>query len=145
MLTTKRLEEISIGFDLDCGGYCFENIKDREWVELLGEHVCVLDSDDAIEYVLGSLGDLGIEQWFTTSILLFDPSGIYADVNKKWPDVLPFPEWNGSFKLVHSSILNEYDRECYCDNYLDCARCEDGYVLHEGGNYAIYQFEDSEE
>lgn len=142
MLTQKRLREISVSHDLDYGGYEYENAGD--WQSILGENVAILDSDGAFEGVHGSLRDLGIDT-VAPLVMAFEPSGIYANRDKQWPKSLPMPSWGGEFKLIHSGILLESERECICEGEeSECEKCQgDGFYVSEGGNYAFYAFEET--
>ena len=103
MLTEKRLTEIGYGYDLDCGGYAFENAHNLSGVV----------SDDS-----GELGD-----YFDRSydLLLLDVGNhAYSEDADGLPSL--YRAADGSrYRRVFRGQLTGSDRECHCSGCLSDA------------------------
>lgn len=157
-LSAARLQEISTSHDLDLGGYEYVNVRD-DWVPFLRSReigfVAEIDADVFAGEVMGSARDFFGHNIHSMSlpIILFTPSGHFAG-NANWPEMLPgghdefFDDnYNGKYKLVDHGVLNEYEHDCICVGDPDsvsaarCHRCGGrGYLTHEGGDWALYDF-----
>ena len=150
IFTNKTLTHLSIGYNLDCGGYEFTNPEHKSL-----EGCVVWDDPDAdyIPWVLGAL-DKGSDWWgLSCPMYAFRPSqGAF-----EWPETLPDPDFPR--RLLGHGRLYDTDRECYCrgqpegdewvpsgdgsgEPYPHCERCEgEGTVDSPGGLWALYTLE----
>lgn len=119
-LTQKRLEEISISHDLDCGGYEYSAVG-SEWQKILGEApyrhtLCAtIEADIFGGEVMGSSRDFfGFNIYeLRCPIIFFDPCGIYCNPDTTtWPNGLP--DADGPYTLIIQGWLNEYESDCHC-------------------------------
>ena len=125
-LTQKRLEEISISHDLDCGGYEYTAV-DSEWQKILDEEpyrhtLCAtIDADVFGGEVMGSSRDFfGFNiHSLRCPIILFDPCGVYCNPDTtSWPKELPDDAGYGPYTLIIQGWLAEYDSDCHCHGKL---------------------------
>jgi hypothetical protein len=149
MYSPERLEQLNFGYDLDGGGYSFENTTHK------GLEGCVV-LDSGLEYVLGESNPAADRDCV---FLAFRPCGVYASLSTEWPETLESDYEEEPFELLESGVLYETDHECNCHgiesdethvgweftgNVSDkpwpkCNRCDgEGYVLSEGGEWALY-------
>jgi hypothetical protein len=145
-LSQARIEELSEGHGLSSGGYSYENVR-SDWVEQLQRagitRVLEIEADIWGGEVMGSAREaFSVDvHGLDSPVILFSPTGVYAgDAN--WPDRLIGTD--ETYALLQRGILNEYERECwYCEGTgrhegLRCMPCEEGQLLHEGGDWALY-------
>lgn len=148
------LKQLSIGYDLDGGGYEFEAAPDA-----LGPCVAVWTDPD-FDY-------LPIERprgYYSLSLPMFalaPNSGHFR--RHEFPQ--SFIDSDGdTYRLVSSGVLYGSDRDCHCHgmadvsgawfytgNYMDgadpnCERCDGtGYIDSAGGEWALYALADDED
>lgn len=152
----ERLQELSNGYDLDGGGYSFGN---TDHAELAG---CVV-LDSGLDYLDSYTGNDGRGQ--SLAFYAFRPCGVYGPVTpKEWPASIPY-DGDGRYVLQSSGMLAETEHECSncgglgyaedidgVENGEPCPRCGgtdsgepgNGYVISEGGEWALYAFEEFE-
>jgi hypothetical protein len=106
-MTPQRLTELSIGYDLDCGGYEFDNAPPE-----LGEHVVTLDSDMAIK----DLGPFERDDFWGLSCPVFAFAPMLY--NHKFPESYPGPWDDTTMVKAQEGTLYETDRECHCHGKL---------------------------
>ena len=111
----ERLDEINYGYDMDCGGYSFE---EAEGFHDLPPGTLVAEGDFG-EYVdareMAMLHGV-CEEDLT---IFFDPDSNYV----AWPESL-VDAWDAEIKLISKGVLFSTDHDCYCQGYLDICTTE---------------------
>ena len=109
MATPERLRELSIGYDLDTGGYEFENAP-----EALGGAVVVLDDPD-LDYM--GLHD-AVHDYYSHScpVLAFAPNTGHFP-RHEFPESYEVED-HGTMVKVFEGDLRETDHECHCHGKL---------------------------
>ena len=109
MATPERLRELSLGYDLDCGGYSFENAP-----EALGGAVVVLEDPD-LDYM--GLQD-AVHDYHSHScpVLAFAPNSGHFP-RHEFPESYEVED-HGTMVKVFEGDLNETDHECHCHGKL---------------------------
>lgn len=138
MYTRERIEELGRGYDLDGGGYAFEE-PEEELRELLPSGALVYDGD--WEYFPGFVEDYG----HSCPFFVFLPHCSSAT----FPSELP-SEWRESrYYADRRGILYTTERDCsWCDGegeetFEECPRCEGtGLVESAGGLWCLYVLRD---
>jgi len=138
-----RLEELSMGYDLDSGGYEFEVAPKG----LEAKVHCVVWEDPDPDYIPWCVGDASpatFRGWYGLSCPLyaFAPGGGSVE----WPAEFETEEY--TFALVREGVVLGSEHECHCEGQSRCLRCDDtGYVNSEGGAWAVYAIkqEDTDE
>jgi hypothetical protein len=116
-----ELERLGFGYDLDCGGYEFENPEGHP--ELRGLGVVIWDSIDP-DYVPWVLDDCDFYS-LSCPIYVFHPyeHGFGSALEGEWP--IQITTDNGwVWDLISHGALNETDRDCHCHGKKQCPNCE---------------------
>lgn len=136
-----RLESLTLGYSLDGGGYSFEE-PEVSALKALGAVIWSDPDPDYIPWIIGE-GCRGSEYWALSSpVYVFAPNTGHFS-RTVWPS--EYQEGDDIYTLVRQGVLTESDRECLCraDSKSkpnpDCPDCDgDGYVISEGGEWALY-------
>ena len=155
--TKERLTELAVGYGLDGGGYEFENPTNPTLLAI----GCVIWESPDLDYFCG-FDAIGHGQ--AADLLAFAPRGIFGNA-AVFPLTLPGPWEDRTYHRIASGYLSENEHECNCYGvhdldeplgweftgnvndkpYPKCERCNgDGYVLSEGGSWAIYECQEVE-
>lgn len=154
MFSPERLTQLGYAYDLDCGGYEWENVTDGPLASL----ACVVWDDPDLDHVIGYDAIPREHRHGSCALLALAPnSGHWAAT--VWPERIPYDD-ECDRVLVASGHLYETDHECMChgrDNdgeweytgdasdapHPGCQRCDgDGYVTSDGGEWAFYVLEE---
>lgn len=136
------IEELTLGYSLDGGGYTFEPFEKIEGTAVWD------DPDwDYFPFPVDRVGSWQALQELDGPILVFRPVFGFGTYTPRWPKELP-TDWTG-MRLVLKGAGSVYasERECWCINQKDrdlnaCPRCdEEGYVHSPGGDWAVYAHE----
>lgn len=142
--SAERLEELSRGYDLDGGGYSFENPSIPE----LAEASAVVWEDPSTEYVPWIHDGVDYDA-LDCPVYAFRPLGCYCSP-EEWPET--FESEGTLYRKVSEGWLHETDRDCWaCDSSgtwededtgerHSCGRCGDGegILTSDGGVWALY-------
>jgi hypothetical protein len=151
--TPERLQDLSRGYSLTCGGYSFTSAE-GVIPELIALRAVLLEAPDT-DYLPWANDSEGTADWYA-----FIP-GI-VDHEAAWPaEVLVGEGEDETCLLTGSGFLEETDRECGCNGqpapttprkweitgntldpvWPDCPHCEgEGTILSEGGRWATYRW-----
>lgn len=142
-LTDQRLEELTIGYDLDAGGHRFERFDD---IPGLPGVVWPDPDPDYVPWISGhhdTARTAGLEE-LEEPLYVFVPS----EVGVEFPELFLRPgneeEEPAFFRRVRFGRLAETDRECTCrkeagQGHPECRRCGgEGSVVSEAGSWALY-------
>lgn len=147
--TKERIEEISAGYDLDGGGYSFEEIDldgvsgALQWDDPDPDYVPWVRD---VEMAASDIPGYGFSSW-DCPVYVFAP----FDHQVTWPAIWTDDDGD-RFLLRGSGLLLDTDHECYCEpehrketecGESSCGRpgCIDGYLESAGGSWALYTME----
>ncbi|MCP3885120.1 MAG: hypothetical protein GY700_06530 [Propionibacteriaceae bacterium] len=138
--TAERLAEVSRGYDLDGGGYDFENPSQPQL-----QHIGAMTWTDPDLGYWPVPDEMHRDHRGDTLLLAFRPLQ-YFEQAPKFPRVIADSDdecimW---YRKVSEGACFESERECYCQDHNDdgCERCCDGLVVSEAGAWAIYVWEE---
>jgi len=154
MLTRKRIHELSIGYDLDCGGYEWERVPRNLQAALrrAGVRGPFLYLDAGLDYLPGDFkGDPTAPHFQRhADFVLWQPG---AERSAEWPKWLA-----GQHELLSSGLWFTTDHDCHCrgepdeeepggwkftgtsgEPHPECDRCGgEGSIESLGGAWAVY-------
>ncbi len=161
--TQERIDEISAGYDLDGGGYAFEEIR-------LPGMAYMLQWEDPELSLLPWMNDCphpkgepnSFYQW-SCPVYVFGPESS----GEQWPEEGWRDSDGDAYILRGHGMLQGSDRTCHCEGKswcsecsklvdgtrcvdcgsptAECQRCEDGYLDSPGGAWALYSIESEDE
>jgi len=153
------IRQLNNGYDLDGGGYTFENPP--EGLQGLGCFIWDDPDPDCVPWIRD-----GVDYWkYGLHVYAFAPQdGHFRET--EWPASYVEDEWTR--KLIAHGSLATTDRECHCHGkwvqdddpqkqkweftgnvkdspWPSCDRCDgDGYVVSQGGEWALYALSDDD-
>lgn len=110
--TEERIQELNQGYNLDCGGYSWENLEPDH---PLFENNCVLWEEPDLDY-FPFFNFVPADCWGCCAVMFFAPREGFSSDIPHWPTT--FKTQSGVWRRQATATTHETDRECHCHGEL---------------------------